>query len=284
MCLVKAKLISKSFNNRMVLDGLSFDIERSRFYTILGLNGAGKSTLLNILGERLPGDKSEVEIFGIKAGEELGLQRTKIGYVSETLEIGSGLRVGEFVEIYRSEFDNWNQDYFEFLNNTSRLDLGSDFSDFSRGQKVQFFLMVELSKKPELLLLDEVTSVLDFRARDFYLNEINKVKDKGGSVVMTTNIINEVDHYTTDILVLSNGKMNYFGSKKKIFEKFLKLCDRPEKKIERRDGFYGVGANVSGQNCFLIRKENFLESDAEFLFEPGPSLGEIFSYITEWSQ
>ena len=281
MHIVKAKSISKSFGKKKVLDDLSFNIEQGRFYTVLGLNGAGKSTLLNILGDRAHENNNDIEVFGIKLGQELGAERAKIGYVSEAMDIGFGLKIKKFIEIYSSEFKNWDQEYFELLNRISKLDLDSNFSDFSRGQKVQFFLMVELSKKPELLLLDEITSVLDFRVRDFYLNEISKIKERKGSVIITTNMINEVDSYTTDILILKNGKICYFGSRKNVFESYFKLCDQENKKIERRDSLYGIGINSSGKNCFLIKKENILKCDDEFILNLEPSLGEIFSYITE---
>ena len=281
MTIIKALNIYKRYWQNLVIENASFNIEEGRFYTVLGLNGSGKSTLLNVLSGRVTKDKSEAEIFGVPLGEDLKEKRSQIAYVSENMSIGLGLNVKTFIETYATQFDDWDQEYFEYLNKHRKLDLSKKFNDYSRGQKMQLFLLVALAQKPKLLFVDEITSVLDYKARAFFLTEMAKITKSGGTVVLTTNIITEVHKETTDLIIIKDKRLLYQGKKSELFKSFIKLKDQDTKPVPHHPALFSLGLDGLEQNNYLIEPRYLSESMKAFIDHSGPNLGEVFIFLTE---
>jgi len=189
-----------------VLDEISFDINKGNFHVLLGENGAGKSTVLRILAGLEKQDGGAGSILGQEMILMSGVQKQKIGYVAETVEYDSPLLMNDFFKFYSKYFPNWNQILFDQIVMDKGLDLGKKFSKYSRGQKMQLNLLGELAKGPEILLVDEITSVLDLYSRRYFLEKLEDFRNTGGTVLLTTNIIKEVESYATDLIILKDSK------------------------------------------------------------------------------
>ena len=70
---------------------------------------------------------------------------------------------------------------------------------------MQIVLATELAKSPSILLLDEITSILDLNSRKYFLNKFSAFCQQGGTIILTTNIISEVQAYATDLIIIKNG-------------------------------------------------------------------------------
>ena len=208
--------INKNYYFLNVLKDISLYLEKGKFYGLLGENGAGKSTLFQIIVGLERASTGHGEILGESIGDLPSQLKQDIGIVSEKIELDSPLSVKSFFEFYRGYFPRWNQELFDEIIDHQKLDLSKRFNRYSRGQKMQMILAGELAKSPKILLIDEITSVLDVYSRLYYLKILENFKSSGGTIFLTTNVINEVDTHLDHVFILKKGKMVFNGSIEKI--------------------------------------------------------------------
>src|SRR5690606_26952542 len=157
--------------------------------------GAGKSTLLRILMGVETTDGGDYHIFWPHPPERHSSLRDRLGFVSESIEFDLPITMEEFIPYYRQFYHRWDETLFRQLVRDRQFDLHKKFKEYSRGQKMQLCLILALSIRPEILFIDEVTSVLDVSARRYFMQILHEFVGRGGTVILTTNIITEVQHF-----------------------------------------------------------------------------------------
>jgi ABC-2 type transport system ATP-binding protein len=209
MNVVEVKGLSKSFHQNKVLDEVAFQIKKGTFTALLGKNGSGKSTILNILMGHETLDQGECLLFGKSLRENPDHLKNKIGHVSERIRFDYPTTIRKFIADYSNFFDNFDLKQFYRQADKVKINLDKQFGEYSRGQKMQIVLLAALAQNPELLLIDEITSVLDAFSRNYFIGLLKEYTKKGGTVVLTTNIVNEVQHHCSDVLFLSKSQIKF---------------------------------------------------------------------------
>ncbi len=202
---IELKQINKNYGKQRVLQALDLELQAGTFYTLLGPNGAGKSTLMRILAQSEEADSGVGSILSYPLSHPGGALQREIGTISETLEISLPTPVGRFFSTLGSLYPRWSEE--RFFSELRAFGLPSDrsFATFSRGQRIQILLAFHLATGPKILLLDEVTAVLDASARTRALGLLRDFCDQGGLVLLATNIVSEVQNYADEILMLQEG-------------------------------------------------------------------------------
>lgn len=252
--IVEVKSLAKNYDKKIVLKNINFNLSAGEFCILLGENGAGKSTLLKILMGSEFSDRGEIKLFDLDPGKHPDIINQKIGIISESFSIDLPITIKDFFPYFASIYKNFDTDFFKKLCRERKFDINKNFKNYSRGQKMQLALMLYLSIQPEVLLIDEVTSVLDVYARKYFMSLINKFVKNGGTVIMTTNIISEVQTYATHLLLLKNGRLAINSSIQEISNKFVKIR---RKKEDIHDVFldrdcYWAGDNSDGSISYII--------------------------------
>lgn len=221
--IVKVRNLHKTYDDRKILNGASFEIHSGTFTTLLGANGAGKSTLLRLVaGAEFP-DEGEV-FFKDQAVQNWNLpHKSDLFYINENIQLETSLTMEEFVSKFKLFFPKWHEAFFRQMIQDRRLDLSRHYHQYSRGQKMQLNLIIALAAGPEILLLDEITSVMDVYSRRYFLGHLHRFCQGGRTVVMTTNIISELQYYTTDLLLLQDGRLKIQGKLEDVKGGFIKL-------------------------------------------------------------
>jgi ABC-2 type transport system ATP-binding protein len=284
--IVSVDELKKSFDQTPLFDSISFKIYQGSFTTILGLNGVGKSSLLNILCNRLTPDEGHGHVLGRPIGTDLAEERLSLALVSEYLNYEIGASTREFSRYYGALFRHFDWPLFDRFCEVRKIDLNKHFSQYSRGQKMQFCLILAMAQRPKILFIDEVTSVLDYKAREFFLTELKQYCDNGGTVVLTTNIINEVQQYSTDLVIIQNSKEVVSGPQHKILEQFLRIrvFDTSPLPHHVRESALYLGKDQDGANLMVLSKAEWdeLEADQRAGIEVNhPNLHEVFSLLTQ---
>ena len=190
------------------LGNASFDLESGKITGLIGVNGAGKSTILRILIGLVKSESGEISIDGNKVlnlGEKL-----RVGFVSQELNIYSDQKMSAlsaFVkDIYRKQ---WNDDLFRhYMNDVFALKDDLKIKELSTGMRVKFFLAMELAKKPECLLLDEVTSGLDPMIRDEVLDILQGIAQEDNiPVLMSSHITEDLEKIADKIIYIDSGRI-----------------------------------------------------------------------------
>ena len=268
MRIVEVNGVAKAFAQHKVLSDISFVVEKGSFTALLGKNGSGKSTILNILmgQERL--DKGTCLLFGENIQDDPAHLKNKIGYVSEKIRLDHPQSIEKYIDGFGKLFDQYDYDYFKAMAKEVKIDLSKQFGAYSRGQKMQIVLMSALAHHPELILVDEITSVLDAFARSFFIDELKEMTKKGGTVIITTNIVNEVQFYCTDVIFLSDSKVKFQTPLAEIPSNFKKirphLTDHP---IFKSENCIWSGINSDGSQSYILSKEAYAGMDLKGILE-----------------
>jgi len=280
--ILQVRGVHKKYQERAVLQGAGFDILPGTFTTLLGANGAGKSTLLRLIaGAEFP-DQGEVFFKELPVHNWNLPHKSDLFYINENIQLESSLKMAEFVSQFRQFFPRWHEAFFRQMVKDRNLDLNCHYHQYSRGQKMQFNLMVALSAGPEVLLLDEITSVMDVYARRYFLGLLHRFCQGGKTVVMTTNIISELQYYTTDLLLLQDGKLKLQGKLHEVQGGFLKFrfpagLQHP---FLSCPWLKWAGINSDGSDNFLLdeARARTLEVPAEYLDTRETTLEDVFVF------
>lgn len=254
--IIRARDITKAYNHTRILGGVSFEIMPGTFTTLLGANGSGKSTLLRLIaGNEFP-DAGSVDFAGTSAFHWNIKHKQDMFYINENIQIETSLTMDEFVGTFAKLFPRWHQEAFDQMVRDRRIDLGRHYHQYSRGQKMQLNLMLALAARPEVLLLDEITSVMDVYARRYFLGLLHRFCQSGKTVVMTTNIISELQFYTTHLLLLQKGRLKLNGTLAEVRGGFVKLRfpQGSTHPLLSRTDLCWAGVNGDGSENFLLSK------------------------------
>jgi len=205
------------------VDGISFTIERGKVFSLLGPNGAGKTTAVEILeGLREPTSGS-ASIFGVDVSHDYNKVRKRVGTLPQNYEPFEMLKAIEALEYWASLF-NMKKSREELVTLLERVGLGAKIDamggKMSGGEKRKLGIAMSLINDPELLFLDEPTTGLDPKARRDLWALIQRIKEKGTTVVLTTHYLDEAEKLSDDVAIMNHGKIVAHGSPDQLVEKY----------------------------------------------------------------
>ncbi len=196
------------YGRRRAVDGLTLRVPRGSVFGLLGANGAGKtSTIKALLGFRAPAS-GVVRVLGHDIARGRLAINARIGYVSETNSLYSGLTYPQLCAFYRATSHTWDQATVDRYVGTFGLPTRAPVRRFSKGMKTQMALCLALGSDPDLLILDEPTSGLDPIARRAFLNVlVGEVAASGKTVFFSSHILSDVESVADSVAMLHNGRL-----------------------------------------------------------------------------
>ncbi|MEU4129169.1 ABC transporter ATP-binding protein [Streptomyces wuyuanensis] len=207
MAIVEVDGLRKSYGGRPAVDGVTFRVEEGEIFGILGPNGAGKTTTVECVeGLRTP-DEGTVRVAGLDpVADHDGLTRI-LGAQLQESELQAKLTVREALELYAAFYPrpaDWRP-LAERLGLTGKL--GTRFAGLSGGQKQRVFIALALVGNPRVVVLDELTTGLDPRARRDTWSLIEDVRARGVTVLLVTHFMEEAQRLCDRIAVIDKGRI-----------------------------------------------------------------------------
>lgn len=199
--------LRKSYGGRPVVDGFSFAVEEGEILGILGPNGAGKTTTVECVeGLRVP-DGGRIRVAGLDPVADHAEVAKILGAQLQQSEIQVKLTVREALELYSAFYPrpaDWRP-LAERLGLTDRL--GTRFGKLSGGQQQRLFIALALIGGPRIVVLDELTTGLDPRARRDTWQLIEDVRASGVTVLLVTHFMEEAQRLCDRIAVIDKGRV-----------------------------------------------------------------------------
>ncbi|MGY4928435.1 ABC transporter ATP-binding protein [Streptomyces sp. 900105755] len=199
--------LRKSYGGRAVVDGVSLAVEEGEIFGILGPNGAGKTTTVECVeGLRVP-DAGRVRVAGLDPVADHDKVARVLGAQLQESELQPKLTVREALELYASFYPDpldWAP-LAERLGLTDRL--ATRFGKLSGGQKQRLLIALALIGNPRIVVLDELTTGLDPRARRDTWKLIEDVRDRGVTVLLVTHFMEEAQRLCDRIAVIDKGRV-----------------------------------------------------------------------------
>ncbi|MEV1080824.1 ABC transporter ATP-binding protein [Streptomyces sp. NPDC050211] len=199
--------LRKSYGGRAVVDGVSFTVGEGEIFGILGPNGAGKTTTVECVeGLRVP-DSGRVRVAGLDPVADHDKVTRVLGAQLQESELQAKLTVREALELYAAFYAtpaDWRP-LAERLGLTDKLT--TRFARLSGGQKQRLFIALALIGNPRIVVLDELTTGLDPRARRDTWQLIEEVRDSGVTVLLVTHFMEEAQRLCDRIAVIDKGRI-----------------------------------------------------------------------------
>lgn len=204
MDILQVKNISKSFDNKKIIDNVSFGIPKGKIVGLLGKNGCGKTTILKMINDLLTIDEGEILI----NNEKVGVSTKAItSFLPERTYLNSNQTIAEVFKFFEEFYLDFNRGKAEKLLKDLDLDLSSRISKMSKGMKEKVQLILVMSRESKLYILDEPLGGVDPSTRDHILKTILSNLNDDSSLLITTHIIADVEKILDQVIFLDKGKI-----------------------------------------------------------------------------
>lgn len=190
-----------------ILEGINLDIHPGEFIGVLGHNGTGKTTLLDIVLGLKKASQGSIEVLNENPHAVDRKNKNQIVFLSQDVSLKGNLTIGEFLKFHSTFYPNYSvEDEAELLQAFS-LKKSQKVGALSTGQQKKVQVIAGLSTRPKLIIIDEITAVMDPETRDIFFQELLKVRNKyGAAAILATNIAEDLIDRADKVLFIADKK------------------------------------------------------------------------------
>ena len=253
--IISIKGLSKTYNSGFqALKTVDLEINRGEILALLGPNGAGKTTLISTICGIISPSSGTVSVDGFDIIKDFRKTRAMIGLVPQELTLGAFDTVWSTVRFSRGLFGSKRDDAYleQLLKDLSLFDKkDSEIRALSGGMKRRVVIAKALSHQPKVLFLDEPTAGVDVELRKDMWKIVNKLRNQGVTIILTTHYIEEAEEIAERVGVISNGELLLVEKKDELMQSLGKkqlLIDlkEPVKEIPSSLEEYNIELNEDG--------------------------------------
>ncbi len=205
--IIEVNNLEKKYGDINAVNGVSFCVEKGEVFGILGPNGAGKTTTVEIIeGLRKP-NAGSIKVCNIDALKEPQRIKELIGVQLQATSLYDNIRVKEALDLFGSYYAKSIPSETIMAEVSLTEKKNSQVSKLSGGQKQRLSVGLALVNDPEVIYLDEPTTGLDPQARHNIWSIVEKLRERGKTVVMTTHYMEEAEHLCHRLAIIDRGKI-----------------------------------------------------------------------------
>ncbi|MBR2614841.1 MAG: ABC transporter ATP-binding protein [Clostridia bacterium] len=216
MELLSVKNIKKSFDDKVIINDISFTVESGKIVGLLGKNGSGKTTIIKMINDLLTLDEGEILVNGSKIGVE---SKKVISYLPERSYLEGSERVIDIIKLFKDFYEDFDEQKALFLLKDLDLDINQKLPKMSKGMKEKVQLALVMSRHAKLYVLDEPLGGVDPTSREKILKTILSNFDEGASLLITTHLIADVEKILDEVIFIDGGKVILAGEVETLREK-----------------------------------------------------------------
>jgi ABC-2 type transport system ATP-binding protein len=204
MTTFKCEGLTKNYGSLRALDSVDLSIEPGRIVGLLGPNGSGKTTLIKIASRLLVPSAGKLEICGMEPSEKT---KALVSYLPDRDYLPGWMKVSELVDMYGDFFADFDRERARKMMDSLGLDGKMLLRKLSKGNKEKVQLILTMSRRAKLYLLDEPIAGVDPAARDYILDTILSNYDEEAVVLISTHLISDVEKVLDEAIFLKQGKV-----------------------------------------------------------------------------
>ena len=202
--ILEYKSVSKSFGEKQVLKEVNLQIESNKIVGLLGKNGSGKSTMFKLANDLLTPTSGEVLIDGKPVGIE---SKKVVSYLPERPYLSPALKVSEAIDLFETFYEDFDREKAEKLLIDLELDKNMKLSKMSKGMKEKVQLVLVMSRKAKIYILDEPLGGVDPASRDYILKTILKNFDENATLLISTHMIADIETILDEVVMIDGGEV-----------------------------------------------------------------------------
>lgn len=202
--LIRCRGLSKVFSGTLALDRVDLEIGRGKIVGLLGPNGSGKTTMIKIFNGLIRPTGGDVLIDGHEPGIHT---KSVISYLPDKSYFAGWMKVRDLIDLFERFYQDFDRKKAEEM--CASLDIGPGMSlkEMSKGTREKIQLILVMSRRAQLYLLDEPIAGVDPAARDYILNTIINNYNEEGTILISTHLITDIERILDEVVFLRNGRM-----------------------------------------------------------------------------
>jgi ABC-2 type transport system ATP-binding protein len=203
------------------LGPVDLTVPRGAIYGLIGPNGAGKTTAIDMIFGMGRNDAGTIRVLGFDhRADEVALKQ-HAAYVSPDLNLQIWGRVGKAIRFVRGFYPGWDDAYCAELMQAFRLEAQDRIATLSFGAKTKLSLLLALSRRPDLLVLDEPTTGLDAVSKQQVFSELLKAVESGDrTVLISSHSLSDIERFADHIGLIKHGRLLLEGRTDEIVDRF----------------------------------------------------------------
>lgn len=223
MNLIEIKNLNKCYGKKQALNNIDLTIESGKIYGLLGPNGSGKTTLIKIINDLLTPTSGEVLVKGEKPGVE---SKKIISYLPERTYLNMNFKVKELLDYFEDFYENFDRKKAQTLLKKLNISEEDKLKTMSKGTKEKVQLILIMSRKADLYILDEPIGGVDPASRDYILETIISNFDEKSSMIISTHLIQDIETILDNVIFINQGKITLNDSADNIRNEKGKTIDQ----------------------------------------------------------
>ena len=200
----ECKSLCKRYGNVQALDNVSFEVEPGRVVGLLGPNGSGKTTLIKLANGLLTPTGGELLINGQKPGKAT---RAQVSYLPDRPCLPDWMSAEKLLDMFTDFYGDFQRDKAQEMLGKLGIDPKQKIKQMSKGTREKVQLILVMSRKAELYLLDEPIGGVDPATRDYILETIIRNYNPSASVIISTHLIADVEQVLDDVIFINRGRV-----------------------------------------------------------------------------
>ena len=253
--IVEFKDVYKGYGKKQVLNGINLNIPKGKIVGLLGPNGSGKSTMIKLMNGLLSKDSGIILINGLKPSKET---KKIVSYLPERTYLNDWMKVKDILEFFKDFYSDFDMEKAEEMLKSLNIDKNEKLKTMSKGTKEKVQLILVMSRKAELYILDEPIGGVDPAARSYILKTImtNYLEDSNVNLA----VLSLYQEYVDENINIDDLQREVAM---KIMPKFLKYCgyEKPDKNLEwvvslhcdRENNYHFHIAWIEKNKCYKLK-------------------------------
>ena len=207
--LLECKDITKKFGAKTAVDHISFSIESGHIIGLLGPNGSGKTTLIKMMNGLLTPTSGSLFMCENSIGVE---SKKRISYLPDHTYLNMNQRVNDVIRLFADFYEDF--DPLRAYDMLAKLQINPEdrLKSMSKGTKEKVQLILVMSRRADLYILDEPIAGVDPAARDYILDVILSNYDPNASILISTHLIADIENILDEVIFIQNGQIRLTAS------------------------------------------------------------------------
>lgn len=204
MELLEIKNLYKNYGEKQVLNNITLTVPRGKIIGLLGKNGTGKTTLIKLINGLLTPPEGEIVFEGEKIGPQ---SKLNIAYLPERTYLDKSMTINETLKFFKEFYSNFDIDKAKDLLKKLNLDENQKIIKMSKGMQEKVQLVLVMSRKADLYILDEPLGGVDPATRDYILDTILTNFNEGASIIISTHLISDIERILDEVIFIDKGEI-----------------------------------------------------------------------------
>ena len=220
--ILECKNLSKAYGSKTALSHINLSLEGGHIIGLLGPNGSGKTTLIKIINGLLTPSEGELYVNQNPIGVE---SKKVVSYLPDQTYLDSDMKVREIIDYFKDFYEDFDDARAYDMLAKLQINPGDKLKTMSKGTKEKVQLILIMSRRAKLYILDEPIAGVDPAARDYILNIILSNYEEDATILISTHLIADIENILDQVIFIKNGQIVLNSSVDAIRENQKKSVD-----------------------------------------------------------